>query len=91
MLSALLIGAKTYAIPDYALGALKVMDAMITMIFLLEIVIRFIAEPNKNRFFTNGWNIFDTLIVVVSLIPIEDSQLAIVGRLIRIFRVMWMV
>ena len=91
VLSALLIGAKTYAIPDYALGALKVMDWMITAIFLFEIVIRFIGDPDKKRFFTHGWNIFDTVIVVVSLIPVEDSQLALVGRLIRIFRVMRMV
>lgn len=91
VLSALLIGAKTYAIPDYAIGALKWLDGLVTAIFLVEIVIRFIAEEDKKRFFTKGWNIFDTLIVVVSLIPIEDSQLALVGRLIRIFRVMRMI
>jgi voltage-gated sodium channel len=54
-------------------------------------VIRFIAEQDKKRFFYKAWNVFDTLIVIVSLIPIEDSELALVGRLIRIFRVMRMV
>ncbi|MBU2967759.1 ion transporter [Pseudoalteromonas sp. C2R02] len=91
VLSALLIGAKTYEIPPSALGALKFLDWFITLIFLFEIVIRFIAEQDKKRFFHKAWNVFDTLIVIVSLIPIEDSELALVGRLIRIFRVMRMV
>ncbi|NRA70991.1 MAG: ion transporter [Gammaproteobacteria bacterium] len=91
VVSALLIGANTYHIPEYAMGVLGVLDSLVTAIFLFEIVIRFIAEENKKRFFTQGWNIFDTVIVVVSLLPIEDSQLALVGRLIRIFRVMRMV
>lgn len=91
ILSALLIGAKTYDIPASAMSALKVLDWFITLIFLFEIVIRFIGEQNKKRFFTKGWNVFDTLIVLVSLIPIEDSELALIGRLIRIFRVMRMI
>ncbi|MGB1239640.1 MAG: ion transporter, partial [Pseudomonadales bacterium] len=91
VVSALLIGAKTYEIPEYALGALKVLDWFITAFFLFELSVRFLAENNKARFFTKGWNIFDTLIVIVSLIPMEDSELALIGRLIRIFRVMRMV
>lgn len=89
--SALVIGAKTYDIPEVLLKVVAVLDWLITFIFLTEIVIRFIAEPIKKHFFKHGWNVFDTLIVVVSLIPIEDSELAIVGRLIRIFRVLRMV
>ncbi len=91
ILSALLIGAKTYAIPVPVLNAIVYMDWLITFIFLFEITVRFIAEEQKKRFFTKAWNIFDTLIVVVSLIPIEDSELAFVGRLVRIFRVLRMV
>jgi len=68
-----------------------VLDVLITLIFLIEITIRFIGESNKRHFFKNGWNVFDTLIVSVSLIPIDDSELAVVGRLIRIFRVLRMV
>jgi voltage-gated sodium channel len=67
------------------------LDRAITVFFLIEICIRFIGEPNKKDFFKNPWNIFDTLIVVVSLIPIQDSEMALVGRLIRIFRVLRMV
>ncbi len=64
---------------------------MITLIFLFEIAIRFIAEPFKQLFFKNTWNVFDTTIVIISLPPIEDSELAIIGRLIRIFSVLKMI
>ena len=67
------------------------MDLFITVVFLVEIVIRFLGEKKKRNFFKQGWNIFDTLIVVVSLIPIDNSEMALVGRLIRIFRVLRMI
>tara|TARA_R110001583_G_scaffold51161_10_gene159765 strand:- start:814 stop:1662 length:849 start_codon:yes stop_codon:yes gene_type:complete len=89
--SALMIGANSYDISDTTMQVLSVLDVTITAIFLVEIVIRFIGEPDKKRFFHNFWNIFDTFIVVVSLIPIEDSEMALLGRLVRIFRVLRMV
>ncbi|MCU7836864.1 MAG: ion transporter [gamma proteobacterium symbiont of Taylorina sp.] len=89
--SALVIGAKTYDISPRTLWFVHLLDWLITFIFLTEIIIRFVGEEHKKEFFKHGWNIFDTLIVLVSLIPIEDSELAIVGRLIRIFRVLRMV
>jgi voltage-gated sodium channel len=91
ILSALLIGAKTYNIPDGVMQLVKWLDLAITIIFLVEITVRFIAEENKKRFFHSAWNVFDTLIVVVSLIPIQDSEMALIGRLVRIFRVLRMV
>lgn len=91
VVSALVIGAKTYDIPSSVLHLVRILDFSITLIFLFEITIRFIAEPNKKRFFHNGWNVFDTLIVTISLIPIDDSEMALIGRLIRIFRVLRMV
>lgn len=91
ILSAVLIGAKTYPIPEGVMQIIRWLDVAITIIFLFEITIRFIAEENKKRFFHSGWNVFDTLIVIVSLIPIDDSELALIGRLIRIFRVLRMV
>jgi len=67
------------------------LDVLITLIFLFEIIVRFVGEPEKRRFFHSAWNVFDSLIVVVSLIPIEDSELALIGRLVRIFRVLRMI
>jgi voltage-gated sodium channel len=91
ILSALVIGVKTYPLPKPLLQFIEVMDWVVTLVFLVEIVIRFMGEPEKKRFFHNAWNVFDTLIGVVSLIPIENSDMALIGRLVRIFRVLRMV
>ncbi|WP_049721727.1 ion transporter [Gilvimarinus polysaccharolyticus] len=89
--SALVIGAKTYDIPPLASKIIVALDWAITLFFLLEVSVRFWGEPRKRDFFKSGWNIFDTVIVVVSLIPIDNSDMALVGRLIRVFRVLRMV
>jgi voltage-gated sodium channel len=88
--SALVIGIKTYEFPSFSFFMVY-LDWFITIFFLFEITLRFVAHSPKRTFFKEGWNIFDTIIVAISLIPIEDSQMAIVGRLIRIFRVLRMV
>ena len=89
--SALLVGVKTYDIPTASQRILSWLDVLITVFFLVEIGIRFIAEPHKPAFFRNPWNLFDTLVVAVSLIPIENSDMALVARLVRVFRVLRMV
>ncbi len=89
--SALVIGVKTYPLSPTAFKIIAILDWAITIFFLTEISVRFLGEPNKRQFFKSGWNVFDTLIVAVSLIPIEDSEMALVGRLVRIFRVLRMV
>lgn len=91
LFSAVVIGVKTYDVPPAMLQVVSVLDVAITLIFLIELVIRFIGEENKKRFFHNGWNIFDTVIVVASLIPVQESDMAFIGRLLRIFRVLRMV
>jgi len=89
--SALIIGVKTYPMPENFLRLMKILDWGVTFFFLTEITIRFLGEERKRDFFKSGWNIFDTVIVTVSLIPVEDSEMAVIGRLIRIFRVLRMV
>ncbi|WP_416308694.1 ion transporter [Neptunicella sp. SCSIO 80796] len=91
IISALEIGAKTYDLPPIANTATYFLDLFITVFFLFEITVRFIAEPNKRQFFKSGWNIFDTLVVLVSLIPIQDTEMALLARLVRVFRVLRMV
>ena len=88
IISALLIGAKTYPISSTAHKAIQIMDIAVTGIFLIEIIIRMIAERSLKRFFSQGWNIFDFIIVVASLIPIDQGEAVLLGRLLRIFRVL---
>ncbi len=89
--SALLVGIKTYDVPDTVLQAVVWLDWLITLIFVTEISIRFAAEENKWHFFKDPWNVFDTLIVAVSVIPIDNTDMALVARLVRVFRVMRMI
>jgi voltage-gated sodium channel len=89
--SALTVGAKTYDISPTVLYLLNLMDMGITLIFVVEISIRFMATHPKSSFFKSGWNLFDTLIVAISLIPIENTDMALVARLIRVFRVLRMI
>tara|TARA_R110001583_G_scaffold66746_3_gene191479 strand:+ start:210 stop:944 length:735 start_codon:yes stop_codon:yes gene_type:complete len=89
--SALLVGLKTYDLHPLAQLVAAWLDHLITLIFLTEITIRFIGEEHKRNFFKNPWNIFDTLIVTISLIPIDNTDMALVARLVRVFRVLRMV
>ncbi|MDZ7684424.1 MAG: ion transporter [Gammaproteobacteria bacterium] len=91
ILSALAIGAKTYEIPPGVSRTLSVMDMGITLFFLAEIVLRFSACDNRKRFFMDGWNCFDTIVVVGSLIPLQNSDVVLLGRLLRVFRVLRLV
>lgn len=91
ILSALTTGAKTYNLPLLLDKVLEVLDTGITVFFLVEILLRFVVHENKRCFFHSGWNIFDTLIVVGSLIPLQDSEAVLIGRLLRIFRVLRLV
>ena len=91
IISALEIGAKTFPLSDTAIFVTKIMDRAITLFFLFEIIVRFIAEPKKKDFFKSGWNIFDTLVVVISLVPVDESEMALLARLIRVFRVLRMI
>ena len=89
--SALLVGVKTYSVPDWVVQLVDVLDLLITVIFVVEISVRFLGEVRKRDFFKSGWNWFDSIIVLVSLIPIEDSDMVLVARLIRVFRVLRMI
>ncbi|MCU7875360.1 MAG: ion transporter [Candidatus Thiodiazotropha sp. (ex Lucinoma borealis)] len=91
IVSALMIGAKTYPIPPSVAQVLRFLDVGITVFFLTEIVVRMIAEQNLKRFFSKAWNLFDFIIVTASMIPVEDSEAALLGRLLRIFRVLRLV
>ncbi|MBD3609752.1 MAG: ion transporter, partial [Gammaproteobacteria bacterium] len=91
VLSALLIGAKTYQIDPIISHGLEILDSAITFIFLAEILIRMAAEKRLRNFFKDGWNVFDFLIVTISLVPIDEAEMALLARLLRIFRILRLV
>ena len=91
VISALLVGAKTYELPSAMASVTLLLDWFISAFFLTELTIRFLAEKRKRYFFKSFWNWFDTLIVVISLIPADDTELALIARLVRVFRVLRMI
>jgi voltage-gated sodium channel len=89
--SAVMVGINSYDLDPKLISIILVVDFGITLFFLIELTVRFLGESNKREFFKSGWNIFDTMIVSISLIPIDESELVFLGRLIRIFRVLRMI
>ncbi|KPZ60538.1 Ion transport protein [Pseudoalteromonas sp. P1-13-1a] len=90
VVSALTVGAHTYSLHPTVEFALNWMDVGITAFFLIELIIRFIASKGIKDFFSKGWNIFDTIIVLGSLYPAAGSTM-LLARLLRIFRVLRLV
>ncbi len=91
VLSAISIGAKTYDIPPLFERVLSSLDTAVTYFFLAEILLRFMACEQRKRFFADGWNLFDTIIVIGSLIPLQNAEAVLIGRLLRVFRVLRLV
>lgn len=90
IISALLIGAKTHDLPPNIVTVLSFFDHAITVFFVIELSIRFLTHKDKRSFFKSGWNIFDTIIVIGSLIPAGGSGV-LLARLLRVFRVLRLV
>ena len=86
---AVVLGLKTY---DYLLSSYEyvfyILDRIVTFFFLVEIILKMASEKKLWHFFKDGWNIFDFVIVVVSLIPINEGDYALIARLLRLFRVL---
>ena len=86
--SALYAGVASYDIPPQYLYLLEIFDYTITIFFTIEILIRMIAERSLIKFFKGGWNVFDFLIVTISLIPVGGAESVFVARLLRIVRIL---
>ena len=91
IIAALTVGAKTYPLPYSVELAINYLDTLITVFFLVEISLRFITYERKSAFFKDPWNIFDTVIVIGSLVPISNTDMVLVARLLRVLRVLRLV
>ncbi len=88
ILNAITLGINTYEVNNFIKKIITFLDYAITIFFVIEILIRFIGEPKKLNFFKNGWNVFDSTIVFISLIPIPNNSSYLLLRLLRVFRVL---
>lgn len=85
VVNAFILGALTFTAPGTQYhNALTLIDNIILGFFVLELVLKMIAW--RGRFFSFGWNIFDLIVVSVSLIP--ASQTFAVMRALRVLRIL---
>ena len=83
------LGFKTLEEASQPFGnILYLFDWFVTVYFVIEIIIKMAAEDRFLNFFKNGWNVFDFVIVAVTLVPLENSSFAAIARLMRVFRVL---
>ena len=83
LLNAVILGLETsLVIKSYAGDALDVLDKICIGFFVVELIMRLCAY--RIKFFKSGWNIFDLLIVICSLITTIDAISSM--RVIRLFR-----
>jgi voltage-gated sodium channel len=93
LISAIAVGFRTYeeSFSPQIYLYLSYLDYFITSVFLIEIIIRLAAENKTLNFFKSSWNVFDFVIVAISLIPIESLDSILLARLVRVFRLLRLV
>lgn len=90
VINAVLIGIETF----YFSPVIIMIQKTIVFVFVLEIVIRWIGKESVAAYLTNGWNIFDVVIVSCAFIPeslFDNSAALSVFRIIRVFRILRLV
>ena len=92
-LAAVVVGMQTYKAFELKHRIiLDALDFIVLGIFVLEAVIKIVADGKKPlNYFKNSWNVFDFSIVVVCLLPIEANNFVAVLRLARVLRVLKLV
>ncbi len=59
-------------------------------IFVVEVILRYLASNNLKAYFSSGWNVFDLIIVLVCIIPeslFGSAAFASTLRILRVFRI----
>ena len=80
------IGVETYT----ENSLIKFIQNTCLLIFVIEVILRYIASKDLKSYFSNGWNIFDLSIVLVCIIPeslFGSTALASTLRILRVFRI----
>lgn len=89
LLNALILGLETSAELQRDYGkAFALVQSIILAAFIFEAILKITAvAPRIHLYFTNGWNLFDFSVIVLSLLP-STGELAMIARLARLLRVL---
>ncbi|MGB1018785.1 MAG: ion transporter [Chitinophagales bacterium] len=92
LIAGVLVGIATYE--NFAAEhstTLDLLNKIVLGIFIIEIVVKILAEGKKPwNYFTDAWNIFDFIIVAAAFMPFGGSSVAVL-RLLRLLRVLKLV
>ena len=89
LVAGVLVGMATYTeFAEEHAFILEVLNKIVLGIFIIEVVVKLIAEfPKPWKYFKDGWNVFDFIIVAAAFMPFGGSSIAIL-RLLRLLRVL---
>ena len=87
VLNSLILGLETSKTLEERFGEQMRLGNQVALgIFIVEAVIKMLAlAPRSYRYFKDGWNVFDFIVIVAALIP-ATGQLAVIARLARLLR-----
>ena len=84
--NAVTLGVATYGnLPPEVYEAFRQFDFFVVVVFIIEIGLKLIAYGW--RFFKNGWNVFDLVVVGVVFVPSSISGFAVL-RALRVLRIL---
>jgi voltage-gated sodium channel len=92
LLAGALAGLETFPAVVAAHGSLLGwLDRLVLAVFTVEVLLKLVAGGRQwTRYFTDGWNVFDCLIVVACYLPV-GGPFAAVLRLTRVLRLLRLV
>ena len=85
--NSLLLGLRTApsVVEEYG-EWMELVNEAVLGVFIVEAILKMVAlAPRVDRYFRDGWNIFDFSVVVLGLIPVT-GEFALIFRLLRIVR-----
>lgn len=87
-INAAILGLETYGDSMKAAGLnLQLVNTIIIVIFIVELALRIYVDGL--RFFRNGWNIFDFVVIIAAVLPAGGASSALrLFRLLRVFRLL---
>ena len=88
IVNGIILGLETSGTVDRLYGDwLRIGNEVALWVFIVEAALKMLARwPRPWRYFRDGWNIFDFLVIVFALVP-ATGQFAMIARLARLLRV----
>ena len=79
---------------SYQSKLITVIQDLCIVLFILEIILRWLGRKSTSIFFKNTWNLLDLGLIIISLIPeglFENSDLITAFRIVRVIRIIRLV